>query len=221
VELKKVLAGIAVVAVAIIAAVVSFNHIDTLALSHGYSYFTAALLPFSVDSLIVAASLSLMAAIRPALSRFGIGLGVTATLAANVAYGVHFGVVGALVGAWPAVAFIVAAEILVGMLRARPATETVPVSVPEPVMTVPEVLPVDTPESASPEVLPESTPKPMPRSTPKSKTKSASGRSPEKVFATEIEAGTLPSVRRVQRELGLGFERAKTVHAQLQESIAN
>jgi hypothetical protein len=204
VELKKVLAGIAVVAVAIIAAVVSFNHIDTLALSHGYSYFTAALLPFSVDGLIVAASLSLMAAIRPALSRFGIGLGVTATLAANVAYGLHFGAVGALVGAWPAVAFIVAAEILVGMLRARPATvtETVPVSVPEPVMTVPE----STPSS----VLAQR----APRRAPASKSKS-----PEQVFSAELAEGRLPSLRTIKTRMSCGNDRARDILAGLESLV--
>jgi hypothetical protein len=146
---KNVLAAIAVVAVAVIAAVVSFNHIDTLALQHGYSYFTAALLPFSVDGLIVAASLSLMAGIRAALSRFGIGLGVAATLAANVAYGVHFGIVGALVGAWPAVAFVIAAEILVGMLRHAP--DVVQDVTPEEVMVS---LPVVAPEPSMPSFVP-------------------------------------------------------------------
>lgn len=213
-ELKNVLAGIAVVAVAIIAAVVSFNHIDTLALSHGYSYFTAALLPFSVDGLIVAASLSLMAGIRSGLSRFGIGLGVTATLAANVAYGIHFGVVGALVGAWPAVAFVIAAEILVGMLRARPATV---------LQTVPEtVLGAQVPTVSEPAMtVPESVSEPSPKRTPKRAPMGTSGtskRAPEHVFAADLAAGRLPSLRAVKSQMGVGTDRARDILAEL-ESI--
>jgi hypothetical protein len=75
------------------------------------------LLPFSVDGLIVASSLSLAAGGRPWLARVGLVLGVASTVAANVVFGVNFGVVGALVNAWPAVAFIVSSEILVGMVR--------------------------------------------------------------------------------------------------------
>ncbi len=52
------------------------------------------------------------------LSRAGLVLGILATLAANVAAGAQFGIVGGLVNAWPAIAFIVASEILLRMLRA-------------------------------------------------------------------------------------------------------
>jgi integrase len=50
--------------------------------------------------------------------RAGLVLGIVATLAANVAVGAHFGIVGAVVNAWPAVAFIVASEILLRIIRA-------------------------------------------------------------------------------------------------------
>jgi hypothetical protein len=223
VKSKNVLAGIAVTAVAIIAAIVSFNHIDALALTHGYSYFTAALLPFSVDGLIVAASLSLMAGIRSGLSRFGIGLGVSATLAANVAYGAHFGVVGALVGAWPAVAFVIAAEILVGMLRARPASlaETVPVSVPERVLqTVPEtVLEAQVPTVPEPAkvTVPESMQSlPVQRATRRAS--ASKSKSPEHVFSAELSEGRLPSLRTIKTRMSCGNDRARAILTEL-ESI--
>ena len=154
----RVLTGLAVLAVAVVAGIVSFTHIETLALAHGYTLGTARLLPVSVDGLIVAASLACLteAGARghaSRLSRAGLALGILATLAANVAAEAHFGIVGALVNAWPAIAFIVASEILLRMLRptrdvpsASAAAETVaamptpPVAAPETVAdTVPDV----------------------------------------------------------------------------------
>jgi hypothetical protein len=147
-----------------------------------------------------------MAGIRSALSRFGIGLGVSATLAANVAYGLHYGAVGALVGAWPAVAFVIAAEILVGMLRARPASlaETVPASVPEPVLqTVPAIAPVAVPVSTVPAV--------RDKRAPASKAKSA-----EHVFSAELAEGRLPSLRAIKTRMSCGNDRARAILAELE-----
>jgi hypothetical protein len=122
-KFARVLTGLAVLAVAVVAGLVSFTHIETLALAHGYALGTARLLPVSVDGLIVAASLACLTEARARgeasrLSRAGLVLGILATLAANVAAGAHFGIVGAIVNAWPAVAFIFASEILLRMLRA-------------------------------------------------------------------------------------------------------
>jgi hypothetical protein len=50
-----------VVALAGIAAVVSFRHIHALTLAHGESALTAALIPLSVDGMIVASSMTLLA----------------------------------------------------------------------------------------------------------------------------------------------------------------
>lgn len=91
---------------------------ETLALASGYSIATARLLPFSVDGLILASSTALLTGARPGLARAGLVLGIVATLGANVAAGAEFGVVGALVNAWPAVAFIMASEILLSTVRA-------------------------------------------------------------------------------------------------------
>jgi Protein of unknown function (DUF2637) len=133
----RILTGIAVLAVAVVAGIVSFTHIETLALGHGYTLGTARLLPVSVDGLIVASSLACLTEARSRgeasrLSRAGLALGIVATLAANVAAGAQFGIVGAVVNAWPAIAFIVASEILLRTIRAtrdiprdRVAAETV------------------------------------------------------------------------------------------------
>jgi hypothetical protein len=56
-KVARILAGLAVLAVAA-AGVVSFTHIEALALAHGYALGTARLLPVSVDGLMVAASLA-------------------------------------------------------------------------------------------------------------------------------------------------------------------
>lgn len=63
-KFARVLTGLAVLAVAVIAAAVSFSHIRALALTHGYSPDTGALLPFSVDGLLVVSSLVLLAEAR-------------------------------------------------------------------------------------------------------------------------------------------------------------
>jgi DNA-binding CsgD family transcriptional regulator len=115
--------------VAAVAAVVSYSHIYDLGRAHGQSGTAARLLPLSVDGLILAASLVLLHEARnrrpaPALARGMLGLGVAATVAANVAYGAGFGWPGALISAWPAVAFIGAVEMALGLVRrARVATE--------------------------------------------------------------------------------------------------
>jgi hypothetical protein len=111
-----------VLAVAAFAAVVSFSHIYDLGHANGQAGTAARLLPLSVDGLIVAASLVLLHEARsgrgaPPLARSMLGLGVGATVLANVAYGAVFGPLGAVISAWPAVAFIGAAEMAIGMVR--------------------------------------------------------------------------------------------------------
>src|SRR5215468_12338243 len=49
-----------VVVLAGIAAVVSYRHMHTLALAHGEGAWTAALIPVSVDGMIIASSMSLL-----------------------------------------------------------------------------------------------------------------------------------------------------------------
>ncbi len=122
------MAAAAVLLVAAIAAVISFVHIEHLALTHGQTSLAAALLPVSIDGTVAAASLVMLRAARaglgtPWLARVMLGLAVVATLAANVANGARYGLAGALLSGWPAVAFIGSAEMALGMVRrARQAT---------------------------------------------------------------------------------------------------
>lgn len=116
------LTAAAVLLVAAIAAVVSFIHIEHLAVTHGQTRLAAWLLPVSVDGTVAAASLSMLWAARsglptPWLARAMLGLGVIATLAANVGYGAPFGLTGELLSGWPAVAFVGSVEMVLFMVR--------------------------------------------------------------------------------------------------------
>jgi hypothetical protein len=229
-KLARALTGLAVLAVAVIAAAVSFSHIEALALAHGYTPGTARLLPLSVDGLIVAASFTLLTEARaqrpaPRLARFGLVLGIAGTLAANIAYGVHFGPVGALVNAWPAAAFITATEILVGQMRRSrtiPAHDEVPRTVADAVLAGMAGVPATVPDAEPASVLaglvstvPEDRGKTV---TSLRAPKRASGRksaSPERVFAAEIERGELPSLRSIKSRAHCGTPRAREIRDEL------
>jgi hypothetical protein len=96
--------GLAVLGVAGIAAVVSYEHASALVRAHGESGWNGRLMPLTVDGLIYASSMVMLDAARrgarvPALARWLLGLGIVATLAANIAHGLGQGALGAVVGA--------------------------------------------------------------------------------------------------------------------------
>lgn len=139
-RLIRVSTAAVVTAVAGFAAIVSYSHIYDLGRAHGQSVLAARLLPLSVDGLILAASLVMLHAARnqlgaPVLGRCMLGLGVAATVAANVAYGARYGWLGAVISAWPAVAFVGAAEMAIGMVR---RTGAAPATVPDAPVPHPE-----------------------------------------------------------------------------------
>jgi hypothetical protein len=117
------LTAAAVLVVASIAAVVSFIHIEHLAVANGQNTLSALLLPISVDGTVAVASLAMLWAARagvvpaPRLARVMLVLGVTATLAANADYGAAHGVTGELLSGWPAIAFVGSVEIAFSMVR--------------------------------------------------------------------------------------------------------
>jgi hypothetical protein len=119
----------AVVGVAVVAAVVSYEHAYALVHAHGETGWTAHLIPLTVDGLIWASSMVMLDSARrkvpvPALARWLLGLGIAATLAANVAHGLGHGPVGAAVGAWPAVALVGSYELLMMIIRGGQEPET-------------------------------------------------------------------------------------------------
>jgi len=121
-RLIRITTALAVVAVAVVAAIISYQHAYELVRSHGESGVTARLLPFTVDGLIWAASMVVLDACRrnrpvPRLAVWSLGAGIVATVGANLAHGVGHGPVGALVSVWPALALVGAFELLMMLIR--------------------------------------------------------------------------------------------------------
>jgi hypothetical protein len=119
-----------VVAVALVAAVASYEHMRVLALVAGEGW-RSWLLPVSVDGLAVAASMTMFVRRRAglpagALAWVALLLGLSASLAANVA-AAEPTVQGRLVAAWPPVGLLLAYELLMQQVKARsgPGLETV------------------------------------------------------------------------------------------------
>ena len=97
----------AVVGVAAVASVASYEHTYALVEAHGEAGWTGRMVPLTVDRLIYVSSMVMLdSALRgtrvPVLARWLLGLGIAAMLAANVAHGLGHGSVGAAVAAWPA-----------------------------------------------------------------------------------------------------------------------
>ncbi len=118
----------AVLLVAVVAAVVSYIHIEHESARYGQDILAALLMPLSIDGTVAAASLVMLRAARlgqpvPWLGRAMLALAVLATLAANVGYGAAHGVPGALISGWPAIAFVGSVELAVTMVRRTRAAE--------------------------------------------------------------------------------------------------
>ena len=112
----------AVLAVAGIAAYVSYGHAYAVVRAHGETGITARLEPATIDGLVYASSMVVLYAARhrlpvPSLARWLLALGITATLTANMALGWSHGPVGVVVAAWPAVGLVGSYELLVWLIR--------------------------------------------------------------------------------------------------------
>jgi hypothetical protein len=123
-RLIRVTTALAVAAVAAVAAIISYRHAYELVSTHGETGLTARLVPFTVDGLIVAASMLILDANRrgrpvPTLAHWCLGAGILATICANLAHGLGHGPIGALVSAWPALALAGSFELLMLLIRMR------------------------------------------------------------------------------------------------------
>ena len=112
----------AVLAVAGIAAYVSYWHAYAVVRAHGETGITARLEPATIDGLVYASSMVVLYAARhrlpvPSLARWLLALGIAAALTANMAQGWSHGPVGAVVAAWPAVSLAGSYELLVWLIR--------------------------------------------------------------------------------------------------------
>jgi Protein of unknown function (DUF2637) len=122
----RVSTAVAVLAVAGVAAYVSYWHAYAVVCAHGETGVTARLEPATIDGLVYASSMVNLYAARhrlpvPALARWLLALGIVATLAANMAQGWSHGPVGAVIAAWPAVSLVGSYELLVWMIRTAAA----------------------------------------------------------------------------------------------------
>lgn len=177
----------AVVGVAAVAAVASYEHAYALVRAHGEAGWTGQLIPLTVDGLIYASSMVMLDSARrktpvPALARWLLGLGIAATLAANVAHGLGHGPVGAAVAAWPAVALVGSYELLMMMIRSSQAV----------------------PDSASRSA---GIPDPL------------QGQAAE-IFADQLAADRVPSVRAIRAQLHVGQPRAQRLRDYLAAGAA-
>jgi Protein of unknown function (DUF2637) len=121
----------AVLAVAGIAAYVSYWHAYGVVRAHGETGITARLEPVTIDGLVYASSTVVLYAARhrvpvPSLARWLLALGIAATLTANIAQGWSHGPVGAVVAAWPAVSLVGSYELLVWLIRTCGAADRGP-----------------------------------------------------------------------------------------------
>lgn len=114
-------ANLGVAMVAVTAAVISFSHVRTVAVRSGESQLTSWLLPVSIDGAVVAAVSVLLADSRAgrrpaALTWLLLGLGLSASMAANVASAEPAATARA-VAAWPPIALALGIEVLAGLAR--------------------------------------------------------------------------------------------------------
>ena len=127
----RISTAVAVLAVAGIAAYVSYWHAYAVVRAHGETGITARLEPATIDGLVYASSMVVLYGARhqvavPSLARWLLGLGIAATLTANMAQGWSHGPAGAVVAAWPAVSLAGSYELLVWLIRTSGAVERGP-----------------------------------------------------------------------------------------------
>lgn len=208
--------ALALLAVAGIAAWISYWHAVEVALAHGEAATSAHLLPGTVDGLVVASSVVLWHSARrgrrgPVLAYFALALGIGATLAANVMHGIAHGVVGAVVGAWPAVALVFAYELLMYMIRDDARGDTGQANATQladgwAYWTVPAaLLPASSPAF-------QDVPPAAPALTPLQVRALAA-------FRDELEAGHAPRVRTVKTRLSIGSGPAAELAAFLRSRV--
>jgi hypothetical protein len=188
--------------VALIAGIVSYSHIVSLATTSGQSYADAHLLPFAVDGLIVAGTVILLAG--SLLGWLCVAPGISATLYANVMSGAGHGAVSAIVAAWPAAAFALASFTLERWLKTRGQGErTVPVFVP--------AVPV------APETVPEAS-----AGEPDAYAHLNGHRElARELFTDDLFSGTAPSIRRIRDQMHVGQPRASEIQRYLKALASN
>jgi hypothetical protein len=132
----RISATAAVLAVAGIAAYVSYQHAYQVIAVHGETGATARLEPATIDGLVYCSSMVILYAARhhlraPALARWLLALGIAATLLANLAHGWSHGPIGAAVAAWPAASLVGSYELLLWLIRTASASAAARAPLPD------------------------------------------------------------------------------------------
>jgi Protein of unknown function (DUF2637) len=144
---------VSVALLAAIAAAVSYGHMHLLALEHGQGAWASAVIPLSVDGMIVASSMSLLLDSR--LGRRGgvlpwvlLMIGAVASLAANIA-AAEPSLAGRVIAAWPSFALTASYELLMRQVRQLAAAQAAPDAEAQSRGVVAAVMP-DRPAGAAP-----------------------------------------------------------------------
>lgn len=118
-KMVRALGIISVAIVAIVAAVVSYAHMQDVA-EHAGEGWRSWLEPFSVDGLLIGASLVVYIRRRSPLAWLAVGVGLLVSLAANLA-AAEPTLISRVVSAWPAIALALSYETLLTIVRHEPA----------------------------------------------------------------------------------------------------
>lgn len=191
-RLIRITTGLVVVGVAVVAAIVSYEHAYELVRAHGEDGWTARLVPLTVDGLIYSSSMAVLQSARrqvrvPALAVWLLALGIVATLAANVLHGLDHGPIGAAVAAWPALALVGSYELLMTLIRTSASVDGARCGV-----AIPEPVPAGDPLEVQ----------------------------AAQVFAEHIIDGTVPSIRAIRAALRIGQARAQHVQSYLADAVS-
>jgi hypothetical protein len=116
-KLIRITASVAVLAVVVIAAIISYQHACELIRAHGKAGATAWLLPLTVDGPILDASRRGQR--TPRLAGYCLGCANWRHHRRQLAYGIGHGPIGALVSAWPALAVVGSYELPMLLIRGQ------------------------------------------------------------------------------------------------------
>lgn len=220
----RVVSGLAILSVATVAGLISYQHVYDLSLALHQPLMVARLMPVGVDGLVTVGSVVLLQS-GPGerwLGWLGIGPGVAISLFANVESGIRYGWLSAVWAGIPAVSFFLACFILENWLKAQTRGEATIPTRDEARLTVADGVPVDTPLITTGDV-PEGEAYPVSArrvrtvtsGTGRGRASSRTPKSPERVFAAEISRGELPSLRAIKSRAKCGTPRATEIREHL------
>jgi len=117
----RLVCGLALAAVAAVAGIISYDHIESLTLALHQAVIVARLMPFGVDGLIVVGSVVLLTTTPGTewMGWLGVGPGVAASVFANVESGIRYGWLAATWAGVPAGSFFLACFLLERWIKAQ------------------------------------------------------------------------------------------------------